>query len=118
MRILVCGSRHFNDYRLLAETLDKIRGITQIIEGEAKGADTLARYYAERRGIEVRKFPADWQTYGKAAGPVRNKQILDEGKPDMVLAFRAPNSRGTQNMIDQAEKAGIKTIVVDIAGNN
>ena len=113
MRILVCGSRHFTDYELLKETLDGFE-ITTIIEGEARGADRMAREYAERAGIPVRAFPAKWEEHGKAAGPIRNKVMLIEGKPDLVIAFRGPNSRGTQNMINQAEKAGIPVYVVEI----
>lgn len=119
MRVLVSGSRHFSDSRLLAEVLDRVgreQGpITEVIEGEARGADTLARLWAERRGIEVHKFPADWTAHGKAAGHIRNKQMLDEGKPDLVIAFLAPNSRGTANMISQTEKAGVPVKVIDIA---
>lgn len=114
MRVLVCGSRHFNDWFTLKKTLDGVGGITEIIEGDARGADRLAGQYARHRGYALREFPADWEKYGKAAGPIRNKQMLDEGKPDMVIAFRGPNSRGTQNMIDQALKAGIKVEIVDI----
>jgi hypothetical protein len=113
MRILVCGSRHFNNYELLEEKLNEIE-ITTIIEGEAKGADRLGRRYGEERGIEVLRFPALWDKHGKAAGPIRNKQMLDEGRPELVVAFRGPNSRGTQNMINQATKAGIPVTVIDI----
>lgn len=113
MRVLVCGSRHFNDMVLLTRVLDDIT-ISEVIEGEARGADTLARTWAELRGIPVRKFPADWNKHGKAAGPIRNKQMLDEGKPDLVVAFLAPDSRGTKNMIDQATKAGVPVKVINI----
>lgn len=114
MKVLVCGSRHFNDYGLLKETLDANSGITQIIHGAARGADTLAGRYGEEIGIPVRSFPADWNQYGKRAGPIRNGEMLKRGTPDLVIAFRGPNSRGTQNMINQAEKAGIPVKVVDV----
>lgn len=113
MRVLVCGSRHFNDRKKLNETLDGLE-ITTIIEGEARGADTLAREYGERRGLDVLPFPALWDKHGRAAGPIRNAQMLSEGKPELVVAFRGPNSRGTQNMINQARKAGVETVVVDV----
>lgn len=114
MRILVCGSRHFQDYDLLKEVLDAY-SITCIIEGEARGADTLARLYGERHGIPVSRFPADWKTYGRAAGPIRNTQMLREGKPELVIAFRGPNSRGTQDMINQAEKANVPVRIIDVS---
>lgn len=118
MRVLVCGSRHFNDYNKLKEWLDFYVLPNDsnhiIIEGEARGADRLARRYGEERGIEVLRFPALWDKHGKSAGPIRNRQMLTEGQPELVVAFRGPNSRGTQNMIDQAKKAGVETVVVDI----
>lgn len=116
MRVLVCGSRHFNDYIKLEEVLNGF-GITEIIEGEAAGADRLSRVYGERHRIPVARFPADWTKYGKAAGAIRNKQMLVEGQPELVIAFRGPNSRGTQNMINQARKAGIETVVIDVQTN-
>lgn len=113
MKVLVCGSRNFTDYQLLERTLDGF-AITEIIEGEAKGADRYARIYGEGRGIPVHRFPADWDKYGKAAGAIRNKQMLVEGKPKLVVAFRGPNSRGTQNMIDQSLKAGLQVEIIDV----
>lgn len=113
MRVLVCGSRHFNDKELMEDVL-KQWDISCVVEGEARGADTLAREYAERHGLDVLPFPALWDKHGRAAGPIRNRQMLVEGKPELVIAFRGPNSRGTQNMIDQAKKAGIEVVVVDI----
>lgn len=127
MRVLVCGSRTFTDYEKMKRILDGY-DITDIIEGEARGADRLAGVYGKDRGIPVHKFPADWDTHGKAAGPIRNKQMLVEGKPDLCIAFLGPvaiseftsglsdskYSRGTKNMIDQAVKAGIETKVIEI----
>ena len=113
MRVLVCGSRHFNNYELLEKTLETIP-ITTIIEGEARGADTLARIYGERRSLDVLPFPAKRDEHGKAAGPIRNAQMLREGQPELVVAFRSSNSRGTQNMINQARKAGVEVKVIDV----
>jgi hypothetical protein len=113
VRVLVCGSRHFNDYELLQRTLDEIR-ISVLIHGAARGADRMAGQYATSRGIPVEEFPADWNTYGKAAGPIRNSQMLKEGKPVLVVAFRHSASRGTQNMIDQATKAGVPVRIIDL----
>lgn len=113
MRVLVCGSRHFNNYNLLEKELETIP-ITTVIEGEARGADTLARVYAERHGLDVLPFPADWNKHGRAAGPIRNTQMLVEGKPDLVVAFLAPNSRGTKHMIEIAQKAGVEVKIVEV----
>lgn len=119
MRVLVCGSRHFNDYeRLKKEVLNALPIGDYIdcvvISGHARGADTLGERLAEDMCWKCDVYPADWNTYGKRAGPIRNRQMLVEGKPDMVIAFRSPNSRGTQNMINQARKARVEVQVVDI----
>jgi hypothetical protein len=84
--------------------------IDVLIEGEAPGADTLAREWATEQGIPVERYPADWNRHGKAAGPIRNRRMLVEGKPDLVVAF--PGGRGTANMISQAEAAGVKVLKV------
>lgn len=127
MRVLVCGSRHFNNYQLLEETLDGLKTINTIIHGMAKGADSLGGEYAKIRGIPVLEFPALWNKYGNRAGPIRNAQMLKEGQPDLVVAFLyhvgvqevlyglsdSQYNRGTKNMIKQAQDAGIQTLVVD-----
>lgn len=113
MKVLVCGSRHFNDKELLHSVLDKIN-ITTIIQGEARGADTMGREYAEERRLNCLSFPAEWDKHGKRAGPIRNYQMLKEGKPDLVVAFLAPNSRGTKHMIEIAQKAGVPVEIIHI----
>lgn len=119
MRVLVCGSRDYRSAETVFDTMEALHRehrFTEVIEGEATGADTLGRQWAEYRRLPVRKFPADWKKYGKAAGPIRNKQMLDEGKPDLVVAFPLnglENSKGTKNMVKQARAAGIKTIVIE-----
>lgn len=95
------------------DVLGQIR-IDTIIHGMARGADRMGGEYAKVHGIPVLEFPALWNQYGNRAGPIRNAQMLKEGQPDVVVAFRGPNSRGTQNMINQARKAGIPVTVVDI----
>lgn len=114
MRVLVCGSRHFNDYEKLKTVLSAHSDTKEIVHGCARGADTLAGRYAKENNLPVHEYPADWDKHGKAAGPIRNTQMLREGTPDMVIAFRGVNSRGTQNMINQAMKAGIETRIYDI----
>ena len=120
MKVLICGSRHFNDYEKLKKEVFNALPVgdyidTTVISGHAKGADSLGERLAGEMGWKCEIYPADWNTYGRRAGPIRNSQMLKEGKPDVVIAFRAENSRGTQNMINQAEKAGIPVVVVDVA---
>jgi hypothetical protein len=119
VKVLVCGGRDYADREALFNTLDAIHEqdpITVIIEGEAKGADILAKEWGFENGISVWMYPADWKKYGVAAGPIRNKQMLDE-QPTLVVAFptgRLSESKGTRNMVEQAQKAGVRTIVVGI----
>lgn len=107
MRVLVCGGRDYADGAKFDAVMDQVvhEGITAIIEGCARGADSMAEIYGLTWSIPVIHFPADWDKNGKAAGPIRNKQMLIEGKPDLVIAF--PGGRGTANMIEQAERAGV-----------
>ena len=114
----MCGDRNWNDRRKLYDALDTWNlysgeKITTIIEGEAKGADRLAADWGEAHGIEVLRFPADWSEQGRSAGPRRNTRMLKEGKPDLVLAFHdyLDESKGTKNMVEQAKRAGIPTMV-------
>lgn len=112
MRILVCGGRDYFQFAAVDRALRNVRaryGIDVLIHGAARGADTVAGNWAERNGIETQVFPADWQKHGRGAGPIRNKQMLDEGKPDGVVAF--PGGRGTANMIAQARAAGVKVYI-------
>lgn len=113
MRLLVCGTRTFDDAEFLFRALDNLareHHIIVVIEGEAKGADLLSREWAEARGIPVEAYPADWARMRKSAGPQRNRQMLKEGKPDFVAAFLdipRSESKGTANMIGQAERAKV-----------
>jgi len=113
MKVLVCGSRHFNDYERLRETLAGL-SISELIHGGARGADTMAETFARNNNIPYRRFDALWELHGKSAGPIRNRQMLREGCPDLVVAFLAPNSRGTKDMIDASTKAGVEVKVISI----
>lgn len=111
MRVLVCGGRNFDDRAFLDRILIAVhakRPITTVIEGGAAGADRMARAWAERRGIEVVTFRADWELYGKRAGSVRNLKMLREGRPDLVVAF--PGGRGTAHMVRSTREAGVRTL--------
>jgi hypothetical protein len=114
MRVLVCGGRDYADAAKVKQVLDweLLEGAPNvIIEGCARGADSLAEAYGAGMNIPVEHYPADWNKHGKAAGPIRNRQMLDEGKPDLVVAF--PGERGTENMIEQARRAGVPVRVID-----
>ena len=113
MRVLVCGGRNFTDADLMKKVLDDVhknQHIDLVIHGAAKGADLLGGHWAMIRRVHQHPFPADWKCYGRSAGHIRNKQMLDEGKPHMVIAF--PGGKGTSNMMEQARKEGLPVIDV------
>ena len=115
MRVLVCGSRTYDAYGIMERRLEMIPPPVVIIEGEAKGADIMARRIAVRLGYVVVRFPANWGRYGNRAGPIRNQQMLDDGRPDRVLAFCDERlTPGTKDMVDRARKAGVPTEVYTI----
>jgi len=106
-RVLVCGGRKFTDRALVYRRLDELAAehlALFIIEGGQSGADTLARKWRHDRLQPGETFHADWKRYGDPAGPIRNKRMLVDGQPDLVLAF--PGKNGTANMIAQAERFG------------
>lgn len=113
MRIIVAGSRTFNDYQFMEKKLDQfLAGMKDpvIISGGARGADTLAIRYALNNGLKNEVYPADWNTYGKSAGFRRNE--LMSTKADMVIAFWDGKSKGTEHMINLMTKLNKKSVTV------
>jgi hypothetical protein len=107
MRVIVCGDRNWDNKGSIRRALIE-HGVTEVIEGEARGADTQGREVAEELGIPVIPVKADWKRYGRAAGPIRNREMLSYD-PAAILAFHAnlERSKGTKNMINQGEMAGV-----------
>lgn len=110
MKVLVCGGRNFNDRELLYQTMNDLSGISLVIEGGAKGADTLAGEWAHKKQIPYLVVPAEWNKYGKSAGYLRNAKMLTY-KPDLVIAF--PGGAGTAMMVRIAKKAEIRVVEVN-----
>ena len=109
----MCGGRTYDKLWRVYEVLDSIHEetpITELIQGGAAGADRLAKCWAEERIGESTEYKADWDRYGRSAGPIRNQQMLDEGKPDLVVAF--PGTRGTADMIERTRKANIELTII------
>jgi len=113
MRVLVCGGRDYRDSKRVGDVLNALHdkaGIHLIIQGGARGADELAFAWARANGVPEEQYDADWENQGSFAGPARNKRMLDEGKPDLVIAF--PGGRGTADMIRKARKAGVEVVEI------
>jgi hypothetical protein len=105
MKTIVAGSRLFNDMGILHHVLHDIVpwDITVVISGRAQGADMLGEQWAEFNNVPLIRFPADWDKFGKAAGPIRNKEMADHG--DALVAFLdVKGSTGTANMIETWKK--------------
>jgi len=114
MRILICGSREWTDRQMIKNGLSQVPWDTVVIHGaEPNGADHIADECAKALGLSVKPYPAEWRKYGKPAGPRLNQQMLNEGKPDVVWAFKKRGAKniGTSDMVDRAERAGIPTFV-------
>jgi YspA, cpYpsA-related SLOG family len=109
--VLVCGGRDYADSEFITKVIKYLRdkfGTTIIVHGNARGADSLARDAARQLGMEDRPYSADWNKHGRAAGPIRNQQMLDNEEIDTVVAF--PGGRGTADMIGRAKDQGINVI--------
>jgi hypothetical protein len=109
MKVLVFGGRDFIDEKFIFRVLDKLHveygPFTCLVEGEARGVDTIAKKWAKKCGLKVKKHPANWKLYGKAAGAIRNQEMLDENKIDLAIAF--PGGRGTTDMTNRVLKKKI-----------
>ncbi|RVT89267.1 DUF2493 domain-containing protein [Rhodovarius crocodyli] len=113
-RVLVCGGRDYADRQRVFEVLDEYRDRAEVlIDGGAEGADMLAEQWAMSRDVPMLTFRADWQRHGRAAGPIRNGQMLAQGKPTLVIAF--PGGRGTADMVRQARTAGVPVREIGVA---
>ena len=113
MKVIIAGGRNFNDYNKLRESCDNIlvnQKDVEIVSGTAAGADTLGERYAQEKGYEVKKFPAQWDLYGKSAGYTRNQQMAEYA--DGLIAVWDGKSRGPKHMIDIATNKGLKVRVI------
>lgn len=101
---LVCGGRDFSDQRMFDIIMSHLVGQrgcpSKLVHGAANGADSLADAWGKRLAIEVVACPADWNKHGKAAGPIRNEDMLIDHKPKLVVAF--PGGKGTADMVARA----------------
>lgn len=115
-RLVVAGSRNFNDYSLLCTTLNEVVGELKseynvtIVSGTANGADKLGEKYAEKHGLKIERHPANWGRYGRGAGPIRNAEMVKES--DGVVVFWNGESSGAKNIIDCAKAENLLIKVV------
>ncbi len=115
MRVLVCGGRDYTDSTFVTFVLEAIhakKAITLVIHGCASGADTFAEQWASQKdGCTAYGVPADWKKHGSRAGPVRNRLMLEYGKPELVIAFEG--GAGTRDMTSAATAAGVRVLFAE-----
>lgn len=110
-RVIIAGSRGFSDFAALCSYCDKVlsrkaqEGQIVVLSGHCRGVDLMGEAYAKSKGYTVEVHPADWQRYGLAAGPKRNKEMA--AAAHALIAIWDGKSRGTKNMIDEARAAGL-----------
>lgn len=116
MKIIVAGSRNFNNYELLRDRLNYLlknasdEDEITIISGGARGADQLGERYAKEKGYKIIRKPANWDKYGKSAGYKRNEEMAKIA--DVCVCFWDGESRGTKHMIDLSKKYKLKLNVI------
>jgi len=110
MRVIIAGSRNIVNYDIVEEAIEKSKfTISEVVSGAAKGVDTLGEEWAENNKKYCKRFPADWDTYGKSAGIIRNVHMADYA--DALIAVWNGSSRGTQHMIKTAKDRNLKVFV-------
>jgi len=111
LKVIICGGRNYqlndDDYDVINK-LHKEYSFSCIVSGHATGADRCGEVWALDNGVEIRTFPANWKKYGKAAGPMRNKQMAEFA--EALIAF--PGGYGTVNMINQAITKKLKMLFI------
>jgi len=117
-RVIIAGSRDFCDYEVLRDRCEDVLAITMamgnviIVSGHAKGVDQLGERFACENCLQSFVIPAEWEKYGRAAGPIRNKKMAEYA--DALIAFWDGKSNGTKSMIKLALAKGLKLYIVQI----
>lgn len=115
-KVIIAGSRSFADYENLKSVCDRIlpnhysEPCITILSGTSSGSDSLGERYAHERGYTLNRYPADWKQYGKAAGPIRNRQMVNDA--DAAIVFWDGQSKGAKNLIEQANKRGLIVMTI------
>ena len=115
MKTIIAGGRNVTETDIFESALAELPWqISEVVSGAAKGVDAMGEQWAAKNGIPVKQFKADWKTYGRAAGPKRNEQMAEYG--EALLAIWDGESKGTANMIKNAEKQGLTVHVFRFEG--
>lgn len=116
MKVIIAGSRDIDDRSVVSKAVDSSKlKITQIVSGSARGVDSSAEVYAATIGVPCKKYPADWDKYGKPAGAIRNSQMAEYS--DALIAIWDGQSAGTRMMIEAMNKIGKPALVYLVKKN-
>lgn len=110
MKTIIAGGRDFEDFELLVESCKSEFPISEVVSGGAKGADRLGERFAKENNIKIKRFPPDWEKFGRSAGFVRNREMANYA--DSLIAFWDGKSKGTNHMIKLAKHLGLKVKVI------
>jgi hypothetical protein len=117
MKVIIAGGRDFTNYALVEDAIKcSAFEITQVVSGKAKGVDTLGEVWALANNIPVEAFPADWSQHGRAAGPIRNREMAEYA--DALIAIWDGESKGTANMIQQARNKRLNVFIYLVKESN
>lgn len=116
MRVIISGSREIEDFDFVKSVLDRhlgpyVDGSLVVLTGAARGVDTLAERWCEYNLVTYERWRADWEKNGKAAGPLRNSEMVTKGRADLLVAIWDGLSKGTKDAITKARRHGLKVIV-------
>jgi hypothetical protein len=113
VKVIIAGSRSVDDYGHVVHALRQAPfSVDEVVSGTARGADQLGELWAKRFGVPCKRFPADWSTYGKSAGFIRNQQMAEYA--DALIAIWDGKSRGTKHMIDVMNALGKPVFVREV----
>ncbi len=119
MYVIICGGRDHPPFTLEDIYWLNSLGITKVITGGARGVDLWAADWATVKGLPLTVYEADWETFGKAAGPIRNARMLWDlvlADPETEIAVVVfPGGRGTADMVRRAEQTGVRVIKREVA---
>lgn len=108
MRVIIAGSRDITDYDVVSQAIaDSGFDVTRVVSGCCRGVDRLGEQWAKERYITIHAFPANWRANGKAAGPIRNREMAQNADALVAVTWEG-GTAGTKNMIEEARKAGLK----------